>query len=38
MEDMEDLDAPATPPAAPSVDPVEEDIALTASGEFEELS
>jgi hypothetical protein len=36
MEDMEDLEAPSAP--APSVDPVEEDIALTASGEFEELS
>jgi len=33
MEDMEDLDAPA-----PSSDPVEEDLPLTASGEFEELS
>ena len=36
MEDMEDLEAPSAP--APSSDLVEEDIALTASGEFEELS
>ena len=40
MDDMEDLEAPAPAPApAPSNEPVEEeDIPLTASGEFEELS
>jgi hypothetical protein len=39
MEDMVDLDAPpAAPPVVHSSDPVEEDIPLTASGEFEELS
>ena len=38
IDDMEDLEAPSAPPPAPSSDPVEEDIALTASGEFEELS
>jgi hypothetical protein len=37
MEDMEDLEAPANSPIVPSVDPSEEEIPLTASGEFEEL-
>jgi len=36
IDDMEDLEAPSAP--APSSVPVDEDIALTASGEFEELS
>jgi len=37
MEDMEDLDPPANPSVVSSVDPSEEEIPLTASGEFEEL-